>query len=338
MCLCVPGHSSSARGPGDKGLPEIGLDLSSAAGRTMGGPSSRGGCGEGATRSHGRGRRPVQSRDCCQSRSAGATRSKTSSTSCRRCSRADTPGPRRHGSTCRAAPACPRRAAGPPTRGPADAPAAGPHWSGTAAPPRRPAAARRSCAQARCRRCLIRSRLGRPCRSQRRSGVCGAVRAAALSSACIAPQPECPHTVIESTCSTSTAYSIAAATESSAALLAGQRHQIADVAHGEQVARAAGGDHAGDQPGVGAGEEELGGPLALARQPGQLLAHQRGRIALERAEPAGQLMPAPAPAAARPVRGRAGRRSGGCARASRGGSRRATPAARLGDPAARPGR
>lgn len=60
----------------------------------------------------------------------------------------------------------------------------------------------------------IRSRLGSPCRSHRCSGV-RVPPGSELSSACMAPQPECPHTVMERTFSTSTAYSIAAATESS---------------------------------------------------------------------------------------------------------------------------
>ncbi len=67
----------------------------------------------------------------------------------------------------------------------------------------------------------IRARLGRPCRSQRASGVCAPGSWSAPSSACIAPHPECPQTVSEPTFNTSTAYSMAAPTESHAASVPG---------------------------------------------------------------------------------------------------------------------
>lgn len=74
------------------------------------------------------------------------------------------------------------------------------------------------------------------------------------------------------------------------ALLAGQRHQVAHVAHDEQVPGAAGSDHRRDDPGVGAGEEELGGVLPLTGEPRQLAAHQGRGAVLEGADAPGEFL------------------------------------------------
>ena len=74
----------------------------------------------------------------------------------------------------------------------------------------------------------------------------------------MAPHPECPHTVIDSHLQHVHRVLDRRRHRVVAALLARRGHEVADVAHGEQVAGTTGGDHAGDEPGVGAGEEELG--------------------------------------------------------------------------------
>ena len=105
MCLCVPGHSSSARRPGDKSLPEIGLDLLAVV--EHGWPLLPGRCGRrGHTVSRTRPVARFRRADSCQGR-----RSRCDAVEdlvdldARQLLASRYAWPRRHGSTCRAAPA-----------------------------------------------------------------------------------------------------------------------------------------------------------------------------------------------------------------------------------------